>query len=252
MKEVNMDAAKTTWHNKGFTLIELLVVIAIIAVLAGMLLPSLGRAREQARQISCLNNFRQVGLAFEMYKIPYNGYYPANPEWKTNLWEYAAADSRDRIAYCPSRHGRTISYENWFYGQGYNIGSGAPTGDGAQITGFVGRLEGRIRNAGGKILLAEWGRNSDGQGGCNAGPPCSDESGVLAESGMLFGGSTSFWAVVRVHNGGGNVLFGDGSVRWMRPEEFHSNADGTGVASGINGEDLSIAEDWRSYWDTSY
>lgn len=77
------DAART---RRGFTLIELLVVIAIIAILAAILFPVFAKAREKARQISCLSNTKQMGLASMMYVQDYDEVFPKGRQTPGVYW----------------------------------------------------------------------------------------------------------------------------------------------------------------------
>jgi len=108
--------------HKGFTLIELLVVIAIIAILAAILFPVFARAREKARQSSCLSNVKQLSLGNMMYAQDYDektvifsdlGSSGSGRQWHFLIEPYL---KNDQIFLCPSQsptaasYGRMISY----------------------------------------------------------------------------------------------------------------------------------------------
>ncbi len=191
--------------KKGFTLIELLVVIAIIAILAAILFPVFARAREKARQASCLSNMKQWGLAWMQYATDYDdrlggayhmayGNDPSALPWYTVLQPYV---KNDQIYYCPSAPDQRPGYGFNWRGVGYQIGRADRLDRGFMYTGLP---LAEIEHPSELVLMGD-------SYGCGGDP-------LTLYTPYLYQEANRYPDLFGRHNAGNNFNFSDGHAKW--------------------------------------
>jgi prepilin-type N-terminal cleavage/methylation domain-containing protein/prepilin-type processing-associated H-X9-DG protein len=196
--------------RRGFTLIELLVVIAIIAILASILFPVFARAREKARQTSCLSNVKQLTLGANMYAQDYDELLPrgahdfsddsnwgaGDMSWRTMVLPYV---KNVQIFQCPSKRMSSM-YDGSLLDGGLNAGYGINYAHYTSGTNPSGKSLGEADDASAVILLLE----STGPVYVSDGDPSLHPGWVRTDE-----------AATR-HNGGENCGFIDGHAKWLK------------------------------------
>jgi prepilin-type N-terminal cleavage/methylation domain-containing protein/prepilin-type processing-associated H-X9-DG protein len=207
----------------GFTLIELLVVVAVIAILAALLLPTLGRSKATAQRIRCVSNLRQLGLAAQMYWDDHDGRAFRYRRGATNdgviYWFGWLANGREGerpfdatqgalfpflggkgVELCPSLHPALASFKlkatGAAYGYGYNLQLSAPMSQPPVELS-------KVTQPAGLGVLADAAQVNDFQ------PPASREQPMLEE--FYYVNTNEPTAHFR-HARQANVVFGDGHV----------------------------------------
>ncbi|MFQ6131990.1 MAG: DUF1559 domain-containing protein [Armatimonadota bacterium] len=202
--------------RRGFTLIELLVVIAIIAILAAILFPVFSRAREKARQASCASNMKQLGLALIMYADDYDEmlpprYYDAGGgvflHWDK---DYVQPYIRNKqILLCPSTKQRSYGY-NDTYIQGQFLGAVYYPSQTVMLCDAK-----KCYDDSGAVVGPDHRIDAPSHFGSPPTKPPND-----ADDQPVAGDSAWMTRPRAIHNGGANVGWVDGHVKWGRTEEF--------------------------------
>lgn len=193
--------------RKGFTLIELLVVIAIIAILAAILFPVFAKAREKARQSSCLSNIKQLSLALMQYTQDYDetmvfgsGYQGNEINWQLKVDPYI---KNKQVLQCPSNTTAPGMY-----------GGGGPGPFPAQMVYYSYSLPNRYGQKLGTVgYPAQTALIFDG-----IHPAVSGAQGAVPKKCMGFNACQTALPITAndfYHNGGSNVGFWDGHAKWM-------------------------------------